>query len=85
MKKNIKLILILIISIFLTTGCTLRQNYGLAIDKNGNVTSELTMAMDNEMIDNYLTYEESGADTTDENFKAVEHTDEQRWAFMVEK
>ena len=90
MKKAFKTIIALIVAVLLTVGCAMKTTTGFVISKDGDVTVKLIMAMDKEMIDTYLTISEDpslqqsvmGEDFKPENFKAKEHTDEQRWAFF---
>ena len=90
MKKAFKTIIALIVAVLLTVGCAMKTTTGFVISKDGEVTVKLIMAMDKEMIDTYLTMSEDpslqqsmmGEDFKPEDFKAKEHTDEQRWAFV---
>ena len=90
MKKAFKTIIALIVAVLLTVGCAMKTTTGFVISKDGDVTVKLIMAMDKEMIDTYLTMSEDpslqqsmmGEDFKPEDFKAKEHTDEQRWAFF---
>lgn len=77
MKKTLKTIIALVITASMLVGCTMRENIGLSITNNGNVTLKMVMAMDDEMIDAMITMKEDPSAT-----EAKTYTDEQRWAFI---
>ena len=85
MKRALKTTLVLILSVFLMTGCAMKENIGFKIGKDEKVSIVMTMAMDDEMIDTYLTIKENPEYMQAENpddIKVKAHTDAERWAFF---
>ncbi|MBQ4030203.1 MAG: hypothetical protein II625_00495 [Bacilli bacterium] len=87
MKKVLKTLLVLLMGVFFLTGCAMKENIGVEISKDGDVTLKLMVLMDNEMIDTYLTISEmseaeQAAITDPSQIEVKEHTDAERWAFF---
>ncbi len=89
MKRNVLLIL-LIASMMILTGCAVKMDVGLVVDKDRNVTMSIISAMDNELIDASISMQEQsaeGATETQEGDAAQEpkvYTDEERWKYVEE-
>ena len=75
MKKTLKIIAILAIVMFFVTGCAMKSNVGLEVAKNKKVTVKVVEAMDDEMIDYYLSMANGDSEGTT-------YTDEQRWEYI---
>ena len=72
MKNKLKLVLVGIISLVLVTGCGMKTNIHMDIKANKDVNVSMTLAMDDELIDNMIGY----GDQT----KAGNITEKDRWA-----
>ncbi len=77
MKKNSIVLSLLIVFSLLLTGCTIKMEVGVNIDKDKNVTMSSLTAMDNEFIDAMLQMQEMSeeseeADETSEEFEESE-------------
>ena len=81
MKKFGKVLLVAIMTIFMVTGCGLRENIEMNIDKDENVSMSIIMAMDNEMIDSMLSMQNMSSDDSETTEKPAV-TDEQRWQYI---
>ena len=75
MKKTIKIIAILAMIMLFVTGCGMRSNVGLEIAKDKTVTVKIVQAMDDEMIDYYLSMANNDEEGTT-------YTDAQRWEYV---
>ena len=87
MKKVLKTLLVLFMGVFFLAGCAMKENIGVEISKDGDVELQLIVAMDNEMLDTYLTISEMSeaekdAITDPSQIEVKEHTDAERWAFF---
>lgn len=76
MKNKLKLVLVGILSLVLVTGCGMKTNIHMDIKANKDVNVSMTLAMDDELIDNMIGY----GDQT----KAGNITDKDRWAYVDE-
>ena len=85
--KTIKKLVVLVMAVILMAGCTFKTNAGFKIAKDGKVAVTMIMAMDDEMIDTFLTIskmdqsELAGAESPDD-IDVKEHTDAERWEFL---
>lgn len=83
--KTLKRLFALVMVVVLMAGCTMKTNTGFVIDEKGKISVTMIMAMDDEMIDAYLTMKEDPSLMQAENPDDVElkeHTDAERWAFI---
>ena len=75
MKKTIKLIALLLITIIVITGCGMKEDISVTISADENVSIEAIVAFDDEMIDMMIsTAKNESGDTV--------YTDEERWAYL---
>jgi len=95
MKGLKKLLLLVVFVALLTTGCSMKEHIGLKIDANKEITLEMIMAMDNEMIDSMINMGNMNMDEDEEtegDEEALEETeeaelnitDEMRWEYLKE-
>ena len=89
MKKFGKVLLVAIMVVMLTAGCTMKCDMGMYINADKNVGMKIIMAYDKEMVDSMLsmgnmstTTVPAEETTSTETTTAAEITDEQRWAFV---
>ncbi len=85
MKKTLKTLVAFVIAVLLLTGCAMREQVGIKVSSDSKLSLRMLIAMDDEMIDTYLTIKENpeymkAEDPSD--IKVKEHTDEERWAFL---
>lgn len=85
MKKTLKTLVAFIVAVLLLTGCAMREEVGIKVTSDSKLSLRMLIAMDDEMIDTYLTIKENpeymqAEDPSD--IKVKEHTDEERWAFL---
>jgi hypothetical protein len=85
--KTFKRIIALIMAVVLMAGCTMKTNAGFKIAEDGKVSITMIMAMDNEMIDAFLTMQEMDESEMQniedpDDVQVKEHTDAERWAFI---
>ena len=73
--KKFKLLVVSAIAMLFVTGCGMKMNLNVTIDKDKNLDFSVIMAMDNELIDSML----SMSDDSNAN-----PTDTQRWAYVEE-
>ncbi len=74
MKKLSKVLLAIIVTVFLFTGCSLRENIEMNISADKNISMSIVMAMDEDMIDSML--------TADGTLTKDKITDEKRWEYI---
>ena len=84
--KTLKRLFALVMVVVLMAGCAMKTNTGFVIDEKGKMSVTMIMAMDDEMIDAYLTMQEDpsameNAENPDD-VQVKEHTDAERWAFI---
>ena len=75
MKKTIKIVAILALILFFVTGCSMKENISLEISKDKTVKAKVIAAMDDEMIDYYISM--SNGDEEEATY-----TDAERWEFV---
>ena len=75
MKKNIKVLLALVMSLVIMTGCKMRSISEINISADEKVEVKMTMAYGNETIDQLINFNSDGSG---------EHTDAERWAYLEE-
>lgn len=75
--KRITKVLLVLITIVLITGCTLKDNIKMTISSNKDIKVKMIMAMDDEMIDSMMSMNDLGE--TDEK---KEYTDKERWEYL---
>ena len=83
--KTLKRLFALVMVVVLMAGCTMKTNTGFVINEKGKISVTMIMAMDDEMIDAYLTMQEDPSLMQAENpddVEVKEHTDAERWAFI---
>ena len=83
MKEKFKKIIGLFMAIALLAGCTMKENIGLTIESNGDISISMIIAMDDEMIDGMLSMKDmdmSNPDASDTDTKT--YTDAERWAYI---
>ncbi len=76
MKRRFKLLLVLC-TMFLLTGCSLKQEYNIDITNDKKVSIGYTVGMDDQLIDLFLS---QSADSDEE----TEYTDTDRWNYLTE-
>ena len=76
MKKYAKLLLVLVMSLVLFTGCGMKQNIEMNISNDENVSLSLIIAMDNEMIDAMLN------SNSEEKSDSNSISDAKRWEYL---
>ena len=83
MKKLFKLATMSLAVIVLATGCAMKAEYGIKIDKDKNVKLEIVSAMDNEFIDQSMNMGNSLSNgENNDNTETKTYTDEERWEFL---
>ena len=77
MKKTISMIALLLITIFVITGCKIKEDVSVKITENKKVSIEAIIAYDDEALDSFL----SMSNTEEVSGEKV-YTDEERWAYL---
>jgi len=81
--KNFKLLLVGIMVMALVTGCGMKTNYALDIKEDKSLNLQVTMLMDNELIDTMLGMNFDVEDETEEETEEEKtYTDEERWEYL---
>ena len=89
MKRKFKLLLVLC-TMFLLAGCSLKQDYNVDITSDKKVSIGYTIGMDDELIDLFLSQStdsidaEESEDEEGEEEEEKEITDEDRWNYLTE-
>ena len=76
MKKLIKMLALMLITITAVTGCSMKEEINIEITKDKNVSIESLIAMDDELIDALISMQ-SGNNDSEKTY-----TDEERWAYI---
>ena len=76
MKRTIKTIFLLVLILLFFTGCSMKTNVGITVSKDKNVSVKVISAMDDEMIDSYLSM------SNEDDSEQKTFTDEERWDFV---
>ncbi len=79
MKKIVKLLALVAMLCLLLVGCGMKMEIGLRVNPDKTVEMTVLSAMDDELIEAYLSMEESG---DGEGSGEREYTDEEKWAFL---
>ena len=90
MKKYLKVITLCLMAVLLLSGCTMKAEYGIVVEKNKNVKFEIISAQDDELLDSLMNMassdesesesDETESDESDSNEKT--YTDAERWAYL---
>ena len=81
MKRVLRSIVLLSMTLIFLVGCTMKENIVFKVDSDKKMTVKLIVAMDDEMIDTMITMsEDSNFDY--ENEKIPEHSDKERWEYL---
>ena len=90
MKKYLKFITLCLMAVLLLSGCTMKAEYGIVVEKNKNVKFEIISAQDDELLDSLMNMassdesesveSESESDESDSSEKT--YTDAERWAYL---
>lgn len=75
--KRAKLLVVALVATLFATGCGMKMNLDVVIDKDKNINFSVIMAMDNELIDSMLSMDQSGT-------ASANPTDKDRWAYVDE-
>lgn len=67
MKRLFKVSALAILAVFFMTGCGMKAEYGITIEKDGNVKLDFVVAEDNEMIDMEIGNQKDGLSSDDED------------------
>lgn len=71
--KRAKLLVVALVAALFATGCGMKMNLDVVIDKDKNMNFSVIMAMDNELIDSMLSMTQDGSSTP---------TEKERWAYV---
>ena len=74
--KKCKLLVVTAIAALLFTGCGMKMNLDVKVDKDKNLTFSVIMALDDELIDSMLSMSSDGNGSSP--------TDKERWAYVEE-
>ena len=98
MKKGVKYLAALLMTVFLLTGCATESKYGMTITESGEVELEIIKTADDEIIDAELNMSQgfTNSDNDDEELEdseledeeeeeEKEVTDEERWEFLEQQ
>ena len=85
MKKYLKVITLCLMAVLLLSGCTMKAEYGIVVEKNKNVKFEIISAQDDELLDslmNMASSDESESESDESDSSEKTYTDAERWAYL---
>lgn len=81
MKKIFKMAFLSLAMVLFITGCGMKAEYGIKIEKDKSVALEFLIAQDDEMIDAMIDMGNS-MEEDDESDEVKTHTDKERWEYI---